>query len=108
MQIDGIDIHRHWLPTEADGALGYALEYSVALAMTMMDRAEAQLNTNEQQMSSLRQERVFLAAQLEQARTAGPDAGSVRQLEEQYARMPVAAAVSPLRARKRPWSHRYR
>jgi len=55
--------------------------------MTMMDRAEAQLNTNEQQMASLRQERVFLAAQLEQARSAGPDAGSVRQLEEQYARM---------------------
>src|SRR3954470_8778014 len=23
-RIDGIDIHRHWLPTEADGLLGYA------------------------------------------------------------------------------------
>jgi len=32
-RIDGIDIHRHWLPTEADGLLGYALEYSVALFM---------------------------------------------------------------------------
>lgn len=31
--IDGIHIHRHWLPMEADGALGYALEYSVALLM---------------------------------------------------------------------------
>ena len=31
--IDGIDIHRHALPREADGALGYALEYSVALIM---------------------------------------------------------------------------
>jgi glycosyltransferase involved in cell wall biosynthesis len=31
--IDGIDIHRHVLPREADGVLGYALEYSVALAM---------------------------------------------------------------------------
>jgi glycosyltransferase involved in cell wall biosynthesis len=31
--IDGIDIHRHALPREADGVLGYALEYSVALAM---------------------------------------------------------------------------
>jgi glycosyltransferase involved in cell wall biosynthesis len=31
--IDGIHIHRHWLPKEADGALGYALEYSVALIM---------------------------------------------------------------------------
>jgi glycosyltransferase involved in cell wall biosynthesis len=32
-RIEGIDIHRHRLPTEADGVLGYALEYSVALAM---------------------------------------------------------------------------
>ncbi|HUQ11102.1 MAG TPA: glycosyltransferase family 4 protein [Steroidobacteraceae bacterium] len=35
-EIDGIHIHRHWLPTEADGALGYALEYSVALFMEFM------------------------------------------------------------------------
>ena len=35
-RIDGIDIHRHWLPTEADGLLGYALEYSVALFMEFM------------------------------------------------------------------------
>jgi len=32
-RIDGIDIHRHALPREADGALGYALEYTVALLM---------------------------------------------------------------------------
>jgi len=32
-RIDGIDIHRHSLPREADGALGYALEYGVALVM---------------------------------------------------------------------------
>jgi glycosyltransferase involved in cell wall biosynthesis len=32
-RIDGIDIHRHSLPREADGALGYALEYGVALFM---------------------------------------------------------------------------
>ena len=31
--IDGIHIHRHVLPREADGALGYALEYGVALFM---------------------------------------------------------------------------
>ena len=55
--------------------------------MSMMDRAETQLETNDQQMRGLRQERVFLAAQLEQARSAGPDAGSVRQLEDQYSRM---------------------
>jgi glycosyltransferase involved in cell wall biosynthesis len=35
-EIDGIHIHRHWLPKEADGALGYALEYSVALLMEFM------------------------------------------------------------------------
>jgi glycosyltransferase involved in cell wall biosynthesis len=32
-QVDGIDIHRHWLPREADGALGYAFEYGAALFM---------------------------------------------------------------------------
>src|SRR5689334_25163812 len=32
-RVDGIDIHRHALPREADGALGYALEYGVALVM---------------------------------------------------------------------------
>jgi glycosyltransferase involved in cell wall biosynthesis len=31
--VDGIEIHRHWLPKEADGALGYAVEYGVALVM---------------------------------------------------------------------------
>ena len=30
-RIDGIDIHRHPLPVEAEGALGYALEYGAAL-----------------------------------------------------------------------------
>ena len=55
--------------------------------MSIMDRTESQLEQVTQQMSSLRQERVFLAAQLEQSRAAGPDAGSVRQLEDQYSRM---------------------
>ncbi len=49
-----------------------------------MDRTESQIAQNEMQARSLRQERVFLAAQLEQQRAAGPDAGSVRQLEDQY------------------------
>jgi glycosyltransferase involved in cell wall biosynthesis len=31
--LDGIHIHRHVLPREADGAAGYALEYGVALLM---------------------------------------------------------------------------
>jgi len=55
--------------------------------MSIMDRTESQLEQINTQMSSLRQERVFLAAQLEQSRAAGPDAGSVRQLEDQYSRM---------------------
>ena len=55
--------------------------------MSMMDRTESQLAQNEVQARTLRQERVFLAAQLEAARTQGPDAGSMRQLEDQYSRM---------------------
>jgi uncharacterized protein involved in exopolysaccharide biosynthesis len=55
--------------------------------MSMMDRTESQIAANDMQARSLRQDRVFLAAQLEQQRAAGPDSGSVRQLEEQYSRM---------------------
>ena len=33
--VDGIEIHRYDLPLEASGALGYALEYAVALAWTL-------------------------------------------------------------------------
>jgi glycosyltransferase involved in cell wall biosynthesis len=32
-RLDGIDIHRHSLPNEAEGLLGYAIEYSWALMM---------------------------------------------------------------------------
>ncbi len=31
--LDGIHIYRHWLPAEGSGAVGYLLEYSVALVM---------------------------------------------------------------------------
>jgi polysaccharide biosynthesis transport protein len=55
--------------------------------MSMMDRAESQLAANNTQMAALRQERVFLAAQLEAARVQGPNSTSVRTLEDQYARM---------------------
>jgi uncharacterized protein involved in exopolysaccharide biosynthesis len=63
------------------------LPETTAVNMSIIDRVESQLAQNEQQVRSLRQERVFLEAQLQQARSAGPDAGSVRQLEDQYARM---------------------
>jgi len=55
--------------------------------MSMMDRTESALTANDMQARSLRQERVFLAAQLEQQRSQGTDASSVRQLEDQYSRM---------------------
>lgn len=55
--------------------------------MSMMDRTESQIAANEMQARSLRQDRVFLVAQLEQQRAQGPDAASVRTLEEQYSRM---------------------
>jgi len=35
-QIDGIDIWRYQLPAEAEGALGYAIEYSAALFWTFL------------------------------------------------------------------------
>ena len=55
--------------------------------MSMMDRTESQIASNDMQARSLRQDRVFLMAQLEQQRASGPDAASVRQLEDQYSRM---------------------
>jgi len=55
--------------------------------MSIMDRTESQIAQNEMQARSLRQDRVFLVAQLEQQRAAGPDAASLRQLEDQYNRM---------------------
>jgi uncharacterized protein involved in exopolysaccharide biosynthesis len=55
--------------------------------MSMMDRTESQIAANDMQARSLRQDRVFLAAQLEQQRAQGTDAASLRQLEDQYARM---------------------
>jgi uncharacterized protein involved in exopolysaccharide biosynthesis len=55
--------------------------------MSMMDRTESQIAQNDMQARSLRQDRVFLVAQLEQQRAMGPNAAGVRQLEEQYNRM---------------------
>ena len=55
--------------------------------MSMMDRTESQISANDMQARSLRQDRVFVMAQLEQQRAMGPDAASVRQLEQQYNNM---------------------
>jgi uncharacterized protein involved in exopolysaccharide biosynthesis len=52
--------------------------------MTSMDRAENEINSVESQLQGLRRERVFLVAQLQQARSTGPETNSLRALEDEY------------------------
>ncbi len=54
--------------------------------MSIMDRTQSQLEQIDMQARTLRQERVFLASQLEAARAAGPEAGTLRSLEEEFNR----------------------
>jgi protein tyrosine kinase modulator len=54
------------------------------LNMTSMDRTENEINNVESQLQSLRRERVFLAAQLQQARSTGPETSSLQALENEY------------------------
>lgn len=54
--------------------------------MNVMDRTETEIQNVESQMQALRRERVFLVAQLQQARATGPETGNLRQLEEEYKR----------------------
>jgi polysaccharide biosynthesis transport protein len=54
--------------------------------LTVMDRTERDLENVELQLSNLRQNRIFLAQQMEQARSASPDATLLQQLEGEYAR----------------------
>jgi protein tyrosine kinase modulator len=54
------------------------------LNMTSMDRTENEINNVESQLQSLRRERVFLAAQLQQARSTGPETSSLQSLENEY------------------------
>jgi uncharacterized protein involved in exopolysaccharide biosynthesis len=56
------------------------------LNMTMMDRTERDLEQMQLQLRTLQQERVFLVAQFEQAKSGNPDEGSVRNLEAEYQR----------------------
>lgn len=51
--------------------------------MTVMDRTERDLEQMQMQLRALQQDRVFLMAQLDQGE-ADPDAGSARQLQQQY------------------------
>lgn len=51
-----------------------------------MDRTENDIRNVEMQIQALRRERVFLLAQLQQAKTAAPESASLRQLEEEYRR----------------------
>jgi succinoglycan biosynthesis transport protein ExoP len=54
--------------------------------LNVMDRTARDLENTELQLRSLRQDRIFLAQQLEQARNASPDANLLTQLESEYAR----------------------
>jgi polysaccharide biosynthesis transport protein len=54
--------------------------------MNSMDRTENEIQNVESQMQALRRERVFLVAQLTQARSAGPETGSLSALEAEYKR----------------------
>jgi polysaccharide biosynthesis transport protein len=52
--------------------------------MNSMDRAENEVNSVESQLQGLRRERVFLVAQLQQARSTGPETNNVNALEAEY------------------------
>jgi polysaccharide biosynthesis transport protein len=54
--------------------------------MNAMERTEKDIADLEMQMQALRRERVFLVAQLQQARASGPDSGNLRALEDEYNR----------------------
>jgi polysaccharide biosynthesis transport protein len=54
------------------------------LNMNSMDRAENEINSVESQLQGLRRERVFLVAQLQTARSAGPETTSIQALENEY------------------------
>jgi polysaccharide biosynthesis transport protein len=52
--------------------------------MSVMDRTERDLQSIDLQMQQLRSDRVFVAQQLAQAESAGPDANLLQQLEMEY------------------------
>jgi uncharacterized protein involved in exopolysaccharide biosynthesis len=54
--------------------------------MNVMERTETDIQDIEMQMQALRRERVFLVAQLQQARAAGPETANLRALEDEYNR----------------------
>lgn len=57
--------------------------------MNVMERTETDIQNVETQMQALRRERVFLVAQLQQARAAGPETANLRALEDEYNRKSV-------------------
>lgn len=57
--------------------------------MNAMDRTENEIQNVESQMQALRRERVFLMAQLQQARSTGPETTSLSALEAEYKRKSV-------------------
>lgn len=62
--------------------------------LRVMDRIERDVQDVETQMQALRRERVFLAAQLQQARAMGPESVNLQQLEAEYQRRSATYDVS--------------
>jgi polysaccharide biosynthesis transport protein len=52
--------------------------------LNVMDRTENEINSVETQLQGLRRERVFLVAQLQQARSTGPETNTLQALENEY------------------------
>jgi len=66
-----------------------ALPELAEVNMGSVERAERDLRDVEVQLQALRRERVLLASQHQQARSAGPEASNVRALEDEYARKSI-------------------
>jgi chromosome segregation ATPase len=66
-----------------------ALPELAEVNMGSVERAERDLRDVEVQLQALRRERVLLASQHQQARSAGPEASNVRALEDEYTRKSI-------------------
>ncbi len=62
------------------------LPESTDVNMNVMDRVERDLDNTEMQLGQLRQNRIFLAQQLEQAQNAGSDITTLNDLEAEFAK----------------------
>ena len=64
---------------------------TTGMNMNSMDRAENEINSTESQLQGLRRERVFLVAQLQQARSTGPETNSLQAVSYTHLTLPTKA-----------------